>query len=373
MTFAPSVIKKLYYDYDNVKKSAPISNGQFSFVVTDANGSQTTATCDANGNVAFPSILVKYDDVPDEGATYTYTIKEVKGTDSTITSWDDRTVTATVKVSKDLVAKTLSATVTYSGGEGTSANEFVNKQDKTTDPDNPDNPDNPADGSYQLVVYKKLYYNYTDSKKIAAITNGQFEFTLTDGSGNEITATCDSSGKVSFPAYALHKADITSDGLTRVYTIKEVKGSDSSIVTWDTSTVTATVKAWTDTASGEIKTNVVYSGGSGDLSNNFVNEKDKSTDPDNPDNPDNPVNPDNPDNPNNPDNPGDGGNNGGNNGGNGGNSGSGDNSSNKSSAKNPIAAALAKTGGTIVPILILAQIAAAVGIAVAYTRRRSRK
>ena len=248
--------------------------------------------------------LVKFGDIEYFApGTYAYEITENAGEDSGII-YSTQKITATVVIDwvDDEEKNELKViSVTYVDEDGNESNEFLNtfKIPKNT--------------TYELAVNKVLLYENTD--EVAEISDGQFEFALfdadgnaiTDEQGNPVTARCTSDGKAVFPSFKVTYDDEIEAGKTVYYTIKEVKGSDSSITLWDQRTVTAKVNIWRDSVSNRIMTKVTYVGASGDDSNEFVNEKTKSESPD--------------EGKNGGTDGGDGGNNGGNDGGDGGNNG----------------------------------------------------
>ena len=99
--------------------------GEFTFTLTDSsNKVLDTQTNAADGTVTFKTL--NYTEA-DAGKTYTYTITEVKGSESTIT-YDTHIVTLTVKV-EDNGDGTLKVTGTYSGDTT-----FTNTDEKPEEP-----------------------------------------------------------------------------------------------------------------------------------------------------------------------------------------------------------------------------------------------
>ena len=85
-----------------------LAAGEFSFVLKKDNVAVETVKNDAEGKITFKTLKFGKDDL---GKTYTYTVSEVAGTDTTVT-YDDMVATVTVKVAHDGTAKAIVATVT---------------------------------------------------------------------------------------------------------------------------------------------------------------------------------------------------------------------------------------------------------------------
>ena len=168
-----------------------LSVGQFDFELVDNKGAVLqTKQNDGNGNVYFDAIAY------DKAGTYEYVIKEVKGTDGTIT-YDQTEYKVSVKVEDK--AGHLIATPTYE-------KEAIFKNTYT-----------PAAGSVVLEAEKELV-----GKELSV---GQFDFELVDSKGAVLqTKQNDGSGNIYFDAIAYDKAG------TYEYIIKEVKGTDSTII-----------------------------------------------------------------------------------------------------------------------------------------------
>lgn len=107
---------------------------EFTFVLTDEDGEQVTATNDVNGMVVFPAIQYG------EAGTYQYTIAEVKGDESDVT-YDESEYAVTVTV-EDNGEGSLVATVAYEGGN---APVFTNTYNA------PEAPASPGDGPASVV------------------------------------------------------------------------------------------------------------------------------------------------------------------------------------------------------------------------------
>ena len=179
-----------------------LSVGQFDFELVDSKGAVLqTKQNDGNGNVYFDAIAY------DKAGTYEYIIKEVKGTDGTIT-YDQTEYKVSVKVEDN--AGQLIATPTYE-------KEAIFKNTYT-----------PAAGSVVLEAEKELI-----GKELSV---GQFDFELVDSKGTVLqTKQNDGNGNVYFDAIAYDKAG------TYEYVIKEIKGTDSTI-TYDQTEYKVSVK-----------------------------------------------------------------------------------------------------------------------------------
>jgi pilin isopeptide linkage protein/LPXTG-motif cell wall-anchored protein len=95
------------------EEKAP-AEGEFSFELLDSDGTVLqTVTNDAQGNVSFEPIDYA---ASDDGHGYTYTIREVAGTDDYV--YDNATYTATVALT-DNGDGTMSSNVTYRRADGT--------------------------------------------------------------------------------------------------------------------------------------------------------------------------------------------------------------------------------------------------------------
>ena len=177
-----------------------------------------TVTNDENGNITFQPINYT------EAGDYEYTIKEVTGNDQTIV-YDGQEVKVKVSVT-DNKNGTLGATATYDGDEAVPT--FTNA--KPT-----------ADATIEA----------TKTLKGKDLTEGAFNFGLYDQDGNEdARGTNDKNGKVKLTVKGLNLGEYD-------YTLKEVAGSDSTIIYDSTEVrVHVSVKAEGDKA----KATVTYDG-----------------------------------------------------------------------------------------------------------------
>nr|WP_308170179.1 FctA domain-containing protein [Enterococcus innesii] len=172
-----------------------LSADEFQFQLLDEQGEVLqTKTNDASGKIYFDAIDY------DQAGTYKYTIREVAGTDSTIT-YDDTVYHVTVNVEDQ--AGQLVASPSYEGNAI-----FKNSY-------------NPAKGSAVLEASKELTGK--------ALSADEFQFQLLDEQGEVLqTKTNDANGKIYFDAI-----DYDQTG-TYKYTIREVAGTDSTITYDDT-------------------------------------------------------------------------------------------------------------------------------------------
>ncbi|WP_142995402.1 Spy0128 family protein, partial [Streptococcus sp. HMSC067H01] len=85
-----------------------LAAGEFSFVLKKDNVAVETVKNDAEGKITFKTLKFGKDDL---GKTYTYTVSELTGSDSTVT-YDDMVATVTIKVAHDGTAKAIVANVT---------------------------------------------------------------------------------------------------------------------------------------------------------------------------------------------------------------------------------------------------------------------
>jgi pilin isopeptide linkage protein/LPXTG-motif cell wall-anchored protein len=195
-----------------------LANGQFNFELLDDQGTVLqTKSNDAAGKISFDPI-----NYTQEG-TYDYTIREVAGTDSTIT-YDSTEYKVTVTVTDN--GGQLEATANYAG-------QAIFK-----------NTYQPAAGDIVLEASKQL-----DGKLLTA---GQFNFELLDDQGTILqTKSNDASGNIYFDPI-----NYTQVG-TYNYTIREVAGTDSTI-TYDSTEYKVTVTV-TDNG-GQLEATANYAG-----------------------------------------------------------------------------------------------------------------
>ena len=189
-------------------------NGEFKFILKDDKGTQVgSEVSNQNGKVTFPSIKFEKE------GTYKYTVKEVKGDNSTIT-YDESEKEVTINVTKD--GNNLNAEVVYPESKSFN-NKFTPNETKAT-----------------IELDKKL-----DGRDLV---DGEFSFELYEGS-NKLQTTTNKNGKVAFDSISYKEEG------EHTYTVKEVKGDDSTIA-YDESEKQVTVKVTRD--GDNLKTEVVY-------------------------------------------------------------------------------------------------------------------
>ena len=199
-------------ELDKVLTGRDLVDGEFSFELYEgANKLQTTTN--QSGKITFEPI-----EFTAEGE-HTYTVKEVKGDNATIT-YDASEKQVTIKVTR--VANALQAEVVYPESK-TFTNAFTPKAANAT-----------------IELDKKLTGR--------DLVDGEFSFELYEGT-NKLQTVTNKAGKVSFDAISY-----TAEG-EHTYTVKEVKG-DNATITYDASEKQVTVKVTRD---GEaLKAEVIY-------------------------------------------------------------------------------------------------------------------
>ena len=191
--------------------------GEFSFeLVNSANVVLQTKTNGANGAVVFDAIPLTAEGV------YTYTIREAKGTDSSVT-YDDTVYTVEVTVvqeGKEYVAKTVKYFIgTTEVGGAEFENVYTAKATST-----------------QITAEKELVGR--------TLKDGEFEFELYDEAGTLLQTKTNVGKTITFDDVSLEKAG------TYKFTVKEKAGSLSG-VTYDDSEYTVTIVV-TDDGAGQL-------------------------------------------------------------------------------------------------------------------------
>ena len=199
-------------ELDKALSGRDLVDGEFSFELYEGSNKLQTTT-NKNGKISFDSISYK------EVGEHTYTVKEVKGNDSTIT-YDSSEKQVTVKVTKD--GDNLKAEVVYPESK-TFNNTFTPKETSAT-----------------IELDKALSGR--------DLVNGEFSFELYEGS-NKLQTTTNNNGKVTFDSISYKEVG------EHTYTVKEVKG-DNSTVAYDSTAKEVTVKVTRD--GDNLKTEVVY-------------------------------------------------------------------------------------------------------------------
>ena len=199
-------------ELDKALSGRDLVDGEFSFELYEGSNKLQTTT-NKNGKISFDSISYK------EVGEHTYTVKEVKGNDSTIT-YDSSEKQVTVKVTKD--GDNLKTEVVYPESK-TFSNTFTPKETSAT-----------------IELDKQLTGR--------DLVDGEFSFELYEGS-NKLQTTTNKNGKISFDSISYKEVG------EHTYTVKEVKG-DNNTITYDESEKHVTVKVTKD--GNELKSEVVY-------------------------------------------------------------------------------------------------------------------
>ena len=212
-TFTPNAANATI-ELNKALSGRDLVNGEFKFVLKDDQGNQVgSEATNQNGKITFPSIKFEKE------GTYNYTVKEVKGENSTI-KYDESEKHVTINVTKD--GNNLKAEVVYPDGK-TFNNTFT-----------------PNATNASIELDKKL-----DGRDLV---DGEFSFDLYEGS-NKLQTVTNKNGKVAFDSISYKEVG------EHTYTIKEVKG-DNSTITYDESEKQVTVKVTRD--GDNLKTEVVY-------------------------------------------------------------------------------------------------------------------
>ena len=209
-----------------------LKDGEFSFILKDANGNEVETVDNVNGKFTFSGMIF------DEAKTYTYTISEVGGgqTNKGVT-YDAAVYTVTITVT-DNSDGTMSTAVVYKKG-----NTVVEADDVVFT-----NTYDAADTEAVVIVGGKVL-----SGRPEALKDNEFSFTLTGHGVNETVKNVD--GKFTFTGLVFDTAG------TYTYTIKEVNGGETiKGVKHDASVYTVTVTV-TDNSDGTMSTSVVYKKG----------------------------------------------------------------------------------------------------------------
>ena len=199
-------------ELDKALSGRDLVDGEFSFELYEGSNKLQTTT-NKNGKISFDSISYK------EVGEHTYTIKEVKGDNNTIT-YDESEKQVTIKVTKD--GNELKSEVVYPESK-TFSNTFTPKETSAT-----------------IELDKQLTGR--------DLVDGEFSFELYEGS-NKLQTTTNKNGKVTFDSISYKEVG------EHTYTVKEVKGTDSTIA-YDESEKHVTVKVTRD--GDNLKTEVVY-------------------------------------------------------------------------------------------------------------------
>ena len=203
-----------------------LKGGEYTFELKDADGKVLdTAKNEADGTVKFTRDFELADLGGAASKDFAYTIAEKPGAEAGMV-YDNHTLTYTVTVTDD-GAGTLTATPQVTSGDKTFTNTY-----------------RPKETSVTLKATKR----FTGGE----LAGSDFTFQLLDGDGSVVqTVQNEKDGKVAFAAI-----DYATPG-DHDYTIKEVKGADSTVV-YDAKGVKVHVKVTDE--KGELKATVTYDG-----------------------------------------------------------------------------------------------------------------
>ena len=203
-----------------------LKGGEYTFELKDADGKVLdTAKNEADGTVKFTRGFELADLGGAESKDFAYTIAEKPGAEAGMV-YDNHTLTYTVTVTDD-GAGTLTATPQVTSGDKTFTNTY-----------------HPKETSVTLKATKR----FTGGE----LAGSDFTFQLLDKDGSVVqTVQNEKDGKVAFAAI-----DYATPG-DHDYTIKEVKGADSTVV-YDAKGVKVHVKVTDE--KGELKATVTYDG-----------------------------------------------------------------------------------------------------------------
>ena len=203
-----------------------LKGGEYTFELKDADGKVLdTAKNEADGTVKFTRDFELADLGGAASKDFAYTIAEKPGAEAGMV-YDNHTLTYTVTVTDD-GAGTLTATPQVTSGDKTFTNTY-----------------HPKETSVTLKATKR----FTGGE----LAGSDFTFQLLDKDGSVVqTVQNEKDGKVTFAAI-----DYATPG-DRDYTIKEVKGADSTVV-YDAKGVKVHVKVTDE--KGELKATVTYDG-----------------------------------------------------------------------------------------------------------------
>ena len=204
-------------ELDKQLSGRDLVDGEFNFELYEGSNKIQTVS-NKNGKITFDAISYK------EVGEHTYTVKEVKGDNSTI-AYDSSSKQVTVKVTKD--GDKLKSEVVYPDG-----NTFNNKFTP-----------NAANATIEL------------DKALSGrdLVNGEFKFVLKDDQGNQVgSEVTNQNGKITFPSIKFEKEG------TYNYSVKEVKG-DNNTINYDKSEKHVTINVTKD--GNNLKSEVVYPDG----------------------------------------------------------------------------------------------------------------
>lgn len=172
-------------------KGKDLQAGDFTFVLEQDGKEIARANNAQDGTVTFPAQHYT------EPGTYTYTMREIAGSDSAMT-YDTAAQTVTVTITRDAQGD-LQQAVDYGPAHGTFTNTYHH----------------PKEAHVKFKFDKQLQGR--------ALKDKEFTFVLKEGDAELARVTNDAQGKVEFPTLTY-----TEPG-THTYTVEEVKGSDKTV------------------------------------------------------------------------------------------------------------------------------------------------
>ena len=240
-----------------VLNNLTLTDGQFTFVLKDSDGSSVDVAINENGAVVFNSLVF------DKAGTYTYTVSESAGSNPNMT-YDDTVYTVTVTVSDDGEGQ-LTASVAVDGSALTAVDGIYNVGTFT-------NTYLPGEVSVTLTGTKHLTGTAADG-----LTAGEFSFEVLDENGDVVAtgnnAEGSSSAAITFTAINYTLESLGGAGSkTFVYTVKEISPAGTAAadpnMKYDDTEYTVTVTVSYDAASGLLSVSEpVISGGALEFTN----------------------------------------------------------------------------------------------------------
>lgn len=223
-TYTPDSVKVVIEAGKSLTGRA-MTAGEFQFVLTGS-GQELKATNTAAGKIAFAEIEYT---LADAGKSFTYTISEVKGSDTNIT-YDDAEFTVTVNVTYDRENGKLSADVVYPDGGVTFANLF-----------------NPP-----MIEVMPVGTKMTEN---LATGDHTFEFVVVDKDGNVVSnGTSGVNGKITFD----QKLEFTAAGDYNFWIYEKAPDSTTNGITYDSAVYLMVVNVAADPITGLLSSTVNY-------------------------------------------------------------------------------------------------------------------
>ena len=237
-TYAPKPTSAAF-EAKKVLTGRPLKAGEFEFTLTGSGDVSQTKTNAADGSVTFDEITY------DKTGTYTYTIKETKGSLGGVT-YDEHEATVTVVVTDDLAGQ-LHAEVTYS--------ETVTLDDGSTNKITLEEGEVPTFSNTYEPAPVKEKIEVSKALTGRAQEEGEFSFSLVEVKGEETvlvdTATNTAEGKVTFKE--IEYTEVSE----HTYKVSENIPTETKGITYDTSVFEIKVKI-TDDLEGNLVAQVIY-------------------------------------------------------------------------------------------------------------------